>query len=402
LLPLEGIRVLSFSTGIALPDFGKTIGELGADVIKVESSLNLDVMRTVGPDINNSSSFNESNRNKRSLGINLKSEKGRQIIQRLIAVSDIMAESFRGDVMRGFALDYENVRQIKPDIIYISSQGFGFGGPFSDYQAYGPLLAAMSGMLAIWAHPDDPYPVGSSAPLPDHACGKHLVIVALAALDYKRRTGKGQFIDMAQIEVAAAMLGESYLEYTYNNRIPEPAGNSSSTCAPYGCYRCNGDDEWCVITVFTDDEWQAFCHATGNPEWIEDHRFTDLLSRLRNAGELDMLVSNWTTERDAHEVMETLQSAGVAAGIVHRAIDDIEDPQLKWLNAIIELDHPVAGKRLYPNVPFKFSGAPHTHSTRAPLLGEHTYEICSDLLGMSRNEIQALSGEGVLEINSLS
>ena len=228
MLPLEKVKVLSFGTGGVVPDAGKIFGELGADVIKIESKDNLDFMRTIGPDINNIAGFNEANRSKRSFGVNLKTEKGKKIVRKLIMVADILLENFRGGVMPSLGFGYEKVRKLNPKIIYVSSQGFGGGGPYSEFQAYGPMLSAASGMLSIWAQPDDPYPVGSNSPLPDHMASKHVVVAALAALDYRRRTGKGQFIDMAQTEVAVSLIGEHYLDYTFNNRIAKPMGNRST------------------------------------------------------------------------------------------------------------------------------------------------------------------------------
>lgn len=396
--PLEGIRVISFGTGAVIPDFGKILGEFGADVIKIESKENLDFMRTIGFDINNIPGFNESNRNKRSFGVNLKTQKGKKLVRQLIKKTDIIGENFRGGVMASLGFGYNSVRRIKPDIIYISSQGFGAGGPYSDYQAYGPMLAAASGVLHLWAHPDDPYPVGSNVPLPDHIASKQAVVAVIAALDYRRRTGKGQFIDMSQVEVAASLIGEFCLEYTVNGRVPKAMGNRSLYAAPYGCYRCKGDDQWCAISVFTNDEWQGFCNAIGNPGWTKDPKFADTVSRLRNVDELDRLVEEWTIERDPHEVMNTLQAAGVAAGVAQRSIDTINDPQLKWLGAIIEVDHPVAGKRLYPGIPFKISNMTLRPSTAAPLLGQHTEEICRELLQISEGEISRLKEEKVLEV----
>jgi crotonobetainyl-CoA:carnitine CoA-transferase CaiB-like acyl-CoA transferase len=393
MLPLEGIRVISLGTGAVIPDGAKILGELGADVIKIESRKNPDFLKTIGFD----APFNEANRNKRSFGVNLKEEKGREIVRQLIKVSDIVGENFRGGAMKDLGLDYESVRQLKPDIIYISSQGFGGGGPYTEYEAYGPMISAVSGMLSMWAHPDDPYPVGSNAPLPDHMASKQAVVAVLAALDYRRRTGKGQFIDMAQTEVAAGLIGEAYLDYAINRRVPRPIGNRSPYAAPHGCYPCKGEEEWCAISVFTDEEWQRFCEAIANPTWTKDLKFADIVSRLRNVDELDGLVAEWTGNRSAHEVMETLQCAGVAAGVVQRAHDSIDDPQLRWQGAIIELDHPKAGKRLYPGIPFKLSGTPPLRSTPTPLLGQHTDEICRELLKMAEEEVKRLKEKGILE-----
>ncbi len=398
--PLQGIRVISFGTGAVIPDFGKILGELGADVIKIESRENMDFMRTIGADPDNIGGFNESNRSKRSLGVNLRKDKGRDLVRSLIKITDIIGENFRGGVMKSHELDYENVRQIKPDIIYVSSQGFGSGGPFSDYQAYGPMLSAASGLLSLWAHPTDPYPVGANVPLPDHMASKQAVFAVIAALDHRRRTGKGQFIDMSQVEVAAGLIGEACLDYTINKRIQKPSGNRSPYAAPHNCYRCKGNDQWCAISVSTDAEWQAFRKAIGDPPWTREPRFTDVLGRIKNVEELDKLVEEWTLQHEPSEVMNTLQNAGVAAGVCLRPAETLTDPQLQWLNAFVEVDHPVAGKRIYPNVPFKMSEAKLPPSRPAPILGQHTVEICRELLKMSDSEISRLKDEGVLEVST--
>ena len=226
--PLEGIRVVSLGTGGVVPDCVKTLGEMGADVIKIESKQNLDMMRTIGGDINGVPGFNEINRNKRSFGVEPEDRNGPRARQRLIKKSDVVTENFRAGVVERLGLDYESVRQIKPDIVYLSSQGFGKTGPYSGHKAYGPLMAAASGMLRLWAHPDDPYPVGSTVPIPDHFASKHAVLAILAALDYRRRTGKGQFIDMSLVEVGANLIGAYYLEHTVNAREPQPHGKSDS------------------------------------------------------------------------------------------------------------------------------------------------------------------------------
>jgi len=395
-LPLENVRVLSFGTGGVGPDSCKILGELGADVIKIESKDNLDFMRTIGPDINNIAGFNEANRNKRSFGVDLKSDKGKELVGQLIQKSDILVENFRGGVMTSLGFGYESVRALNPKIIYVSSQGFGQGGPFSNHQAYGPMLSSASGMLSIWAQPDDPYPVGSNSPLPDHMASKHVVVAAVAALDYRRRTGEGQFIDMAQTEVAAGLVGERYLDYTVNKRVPKPTGNRVPYAAPHGCYTCKGVDEWCTITVFSDEEWESFCAAVGNPAWTDDPKFATVIGRLQNQDDLDRNITEWTSGLEARDVMEKLQAVGVAAGVVQRAPDTLADPQLEWLGAVVELDHPVAGKRLYPGVPFKMSGVEGFRSIRAPLLGEHTDEICRDLLGMSDADVKQLLDQDIL------
>jgi len=395
---LENIRVLCFGVGVVVPDCTKALAEFGADVIKIESSEFPDVMRTTGKNINAASTFNEINRNKRSLGVNLRTEKGRDIVRDLIKTSDIVAENFRGGVMESFGLDYESVRQIKPDIIYISSQGFGGGGPYSEYEAFGPTNAALCGILSLWAHPEDPYPVGAAWAFPDHVASKHAAIAALAALDHRRRTGEGQFIDMAQTEVAAGLVGEAYLEYAINHRVPGPMGNNSLYAAPHGCYPCRGEDRWCVITVFTDQEWQDFCETIGNPPWSREPRFADIQGRLAHVGDLNRLVGEWTATRDAYKVVELMQRAGIAAGVVQSVSDVMQDPQLKWDGAILELDHPVVGKRLYQGIPYRLSGIGPLESRPAPLLGQHTDEICREVLKISEEELKQ---DGILDSPSI-
>ena len=394
---LQGIIVLDLGTGVAVPDGTRLLAELGAKVIKIESSKNLDFVRTIAAEKNSSAGFNETNRNKLSIGVDLQTEKGKELLKKLIKLADVFAENQRGGVAKSLGFDYESVRKIKPDIVYISSQGFGGGGPHSDYPAYGPMLSAGSGMLSIWKHPEDPYPVGSNSPLPDHMASKQCAIALMAALDYKRRTGKGQYIDMAQTEVAASLIGESYLDYTINKRMPQPKGNRCSYAAPHGAYPCTGIDNWVAISIYTDEEWLNFVKAIGNPKWAGDSKFTTLLGRLKNVDELDKLIAEWTTPRDAWEVQETLQKAGVPAGVVQRAPDTMKDPQILHDKALVELDHPIVGKRLYPNVALKLSGTPALASKPAPLLGQHTDEICRELLHMSDEDIKNLIKEGVLE-----
>lgn len=394
---LEGILVLDFGTGVAVPDGIRLLAEMGAKVIKVESSNNLDFVRTIAAEKNSSAGFNETNRNKLSIGVDLQTEKGKDILRNLIKVADVFAENQRGGVARSLGFDYESVRKIKPDIIYFSSQGFGGGGPHSDYPAYGPMLSSGSGLLSIWKHPDDPYPVGSNSPLPDHMASKQCAIGIMAALDYRRRTGKGQFIDMAQTEVAATLIGESYLEYTINKRVPEPKGNRCPYAAPHGAYPCDGMDNWVAISVFTDEEWHSFAKAIGKPELEEDPKFCSLMERLKNVDDLDQIITEWTAPRDAWEIQELLQKAGVPAGVVQRAPDTMKDPQILHDKALVELDHPIVGKRLYPNVALKMSETPALPSVPSPLLGQHTDEICRDLLHISDVDIDNLKKEGVLE-----
>jgi benzylsuccinate CoA-transferase BbsF subunit len=279
----------------------------------------------------------------------------------------------------------------------------------------------VTGLTWLWNHQDSPYPIGGNLIYPDNIASKMCFIALLAALDYRRRTGKGQLIDLSQIEVAAGLIGEVYLDISMNQRLQPPIGNRSLYAAPHGCYKCNGlvnyepgyphmggtdirvrqeptEDRWIAISVFSEEEWERFCKAIGNPAWTADQKFGTLIQRLENADELGALVEEWTRRHDPFEAMEILQQRGVAAGVVECAEDRVTaDKQLKHQDFIIEVDHPTAGRHLYLGQPIKLSQTPSLPSKYAPLLGEHTDEILQNILGISSSEIAQLRKKRVIE-----
>ena len=395
--PMEGIRVLSFCVGAVVPELTKILGEFGADVIKIETEKNVDLMRRTpsasgqGDQFNSNAGFNEANRNKRSLTIDLKTERGRELMYGLIRKSDVIAENMRGGVMSSLGVDYETVRGIKPEIIYVSSQGFGSTGPYKMFTTIGPTLCTAIGQTYAWSYPDERVPVGAALAHPDHIAGKIGLIWTIAALDQLRRTGKGQFIDLSQSEAGASMMAEHYLEYTLNGHDVPRMGNRSRNAAPHGTYRCRDDGTWCVIAVHDDEEWRSFCAAIGDPGWTRSPQFATMEERSRNADELDGNIESWTVEYEPEAVMTRLQAHGVPAGWVQYPADLVADPHLVARETFIEIDHPKVGRRLYPNDNLlRLSGTPAGPSIRAPLLGEHTDEICRELLDLSDDEIKEL------------
>ena len=420
---LEGIRVLDFSNGAALPETLKMCGEFGADVIEIACSEYPEFLRRLGIDFNPNMSpaHNDAFRNRRCLGLNLTTSKGREIVLELLKASDIIAESYRPSVMVSWGLDYDSVKKVKPDIIYVSSHGWGSGGPYAGFQTYGPHGQHVTGLTWLWNHQDSPYPIGGNLIYPDNIASKMCFIALLAALDYRRRTGKGQLIDLSQIEVAAGLIGEVYLDISMNQRLEPPIGNRSLYAAPHGCYKCKGlvnyepgyphmggtdirvpqeptEDCWIAICVSSEEEWESFCNAIGNPKWTGSHKFATLEQRLENVEELDALVEEWTRQHDPFEAMEILQQAGVAAGVVECAEDQVSaDKQLKHRGFIVEVDHPEAGRHLYLGQPINLSKTPALPSKYAPLLGEHTDEILQEILGISSPEIAQLREEKVIE-----
>ena len=372
--PLEGIRVVEFTTGIVGPTLGRLLAEFGAETIKVETIKRPDFSRGPAPDrINKGISFSDNSRSKKGLRLDVSRPEGREIVLSLIKISDIVVENFSAGVMQRLGLDYQRVAGVKPSIIMISLQGLGATERHS--VTFGQNIPPIVGLTYLWNHPGASKPVGSELFYPDYYAGIHGACAVLAALDYRRRTGQGQYIDAAQAEAAAALLGPYYLDGAVNGRDPEPTGNGATYAAPHGCYRCAGDDSWCVIAVYTEEEWRRFCDVLGDPPWTRDPEFSTGLSRIRHRAELDRLVEDWTVRHDAYEVMEQLQRAGVAAGVVQDAAQLANDPHLKARGFIAETEHPEMGRLLHGGMPLKLSLTPGSVRCHAPLLGEHNEHV---------------------------
>lgn len=391
----EGIRVISFPTGIVGPALASLMAEHGAEVIAIEAGR---AMRSphhgrrwqLAMDL-------ESNHSKKRIAINMKHPEGLELAKQLIAKSDVVAENFSARVMASWELDYAHVREVREDIIMASLQGFGQTGPRREFVSFGPTLMAFSGMTYLWRDPDIERPgAGCQTAFPDFVAPSYGAVAILAALLYRERTGKGQYIDVSQAETAAAMLGPAHLEYLINGREPEPRGNLNLYAAPHGAYRCKGDDRWCAIAVETQADWIKFCDIVDHREWSEDPRFSDRAARVANRRELDSLVETWTIRHTPHQVMIILQRAGVAAGIVQTAEDLYRDPHLREREFTREVYHSQAGwvTRAGPSVrvgdnPFAPSGAAH----RA---GDDNEAVCGELLGLSKEKISALVERGAL------
>lgn len=416
---LDGIRVIDFGQGAAVPELGRILGEFGADVIEVESRHYVDFMRRINPpgknpaeDVDFNPGFNEANRNKRSLAVNMHDSRGQELMRELIKTADIVIDNNQREVVEKWGVDYARAAEVKPDIIYVQSTGFGGGGPYENYRSFGGAVAS-SGFHFLASYPDSERPVGLSINHPDHIAGKLLMVPVIAALDYRRRTGKGQFIDVSQLETASALLGEVFLDLAVNDRMAVPVGNRNPYAAPHGAYRCRGtvtfgdpelpstpppaEDRWVAISAFTEREWVGLCRAMGDPEWTADPRFDTLVGRKRNEDELDRLIEAWTSQRDAFEVQDLLQKHGVPAGVVETAEDHIfGDPQMRHRGFILDQEHLVAGKGYWPGQPVRLSAAPALASNPAEPLGYSTDRIVGELLGMDTALIADLRAEGVI------
>jgi len=398
---LDGIKVADFSWAGVGPLTTKFLSDYGAEVIKIESSTRPGLLRTAGPfkesiqGLNRGGIFNQWNTNKLSVALNLASPKGVEVAKRLVAWADIVVENFAGGVMRRMGLSYEELSKIKPDIIMLSSCMQGQTGQHSSHPGFGDQPTALAGFNHITGWPNRD-PVWISA-YTDWVAPLFNCVIVLAALDYRRRTGKGQYIDSSQYENGIHFISPLILDDIVNQRVADRMGNSSIHAAPHNVYRCRGEDKWCAIAIFTDEEWRSFCRVIGNPAWTNDPKFSTLPARKENEGELNRLVEEWTTSYSPKEVMGIMQGAGIAAGVRQKGEDLLEnDPQLKYRRYFQELDHPEIGKYRAPRPSFVLSKSSCSLRS-APLLGEHNEYVLKEVLHMSDEEIAELIIEGVIQ-----
>jgi crotonobetainyl-CoA:carnitine CoA-transferase CaiB-like acyl-CoA transferase len=393
--PLDGIRVISFPTGIVGPALAGLLAEQGAEVISIEPGR---VMRSPqrGQKFQIASDL-ESNRGRKRVTLDMKNPEGLALAKKLIAKSDVVAENFSARVMASWGLDYPRMKEIRPDIIMASLQAFGQTGPRRDYVSFGPILMSYSGMAYLWRDPQIERPgAGCQTAFPDYIAPSYGALAILAALHYRARTGKGQYIDISQAETAASMIGPAHLEYLITGREPQPQGNFSPTAAPHGCYRCKGDDRWCVIAIESHEEWIHFCDVVGHREWLADPRFTTPSARVANRKDLDYAIEGWTSKFTPHQIMIMLQREGLAAGVVQTAEDLYRDPHLRERGLAREVKHPETGwvTRTGPTV--RFTENSFAPDSEAHVAGEDNEAVFGGLLGLSSAEIRDLADRKVL------
>jgi benzylsuccinate CoA-transferase BbsF subunit len=372
---LKGIRILDFTWVLAGPYATRLLADSGAEVIKVQPLLPQE------EDDFARGYYNTWNRNKLGITLDLGTPEGIALAKKLVLSSDAVVENFTPRVMANWGLDYANLKKLKPDIVMLSLSAMGSTGPYRDYTGFGPTIQAFSGLTHLTAYSGGP-PLGLGTAYADHVGALFACLALLGAFEYRRRTGEGQYINISQVEAMASLLGDAFVP------VKETAFQ--------GVYRCRGDDRWCAIAVATDEEWQGFKKALGNPPWAEARRFATLSARLKNKKALDELIEDWTKTRPAEEVMVLLQAQGVAAGVVQNARDLAKDPQLKERGFFIELDHPEMGKTISDATPIRLSDTPPQYSRPAPLPGQDNNYVYSELLGLSGGEINKLKKQGVI------
>lgn len=403
-LPLSGIRVADFTWIGAGSYTTKLLADFGAEVIKVESSTRMDSLRSTAPfkdgvaGINRSGYFADRNTSKRSIQLNLKHPKAPEIARALIAKSDAVANNFTPGTMEKFGLGYQDVTAFKPDIIYVSMSMQGAAGPDAKYVGFGLTIAALTGLQYLSGQIDRP-PAGTGTNYPDHVPNPcHGAFALLAALYHRRKTGEGQHIDLAQTEPTIALFGPAVVDYTVNGRVAERCGNDHWWAVPRGVYPCRGTDRWIAISVYTDEQWLELEALLGPFAGSPERDWRSHAVRREHKSELDRLIAEETRAWDARSLMAALQARGIPAGVVQTSKDLIEeDAQLAHRKHWIALEHKEMGKTLYNAPPIRLSRTPATLSRPAPRLGEHTEEVCLDLLGMTRSQFDNLRASGVFE-----
>ncbi|MEE9609838.1 MAG: CoA transferase, partial [Desulfatiglandales bacterium] len=360
---LDGIRVLDFTWVLAGPYATRILADFGAEVIKVQSKT------TAGSaESNLSGYFNTWNRNKRSITLDMSHPEAREMASKLAAISDVVIENFSPRVMANWGLNYEKLKDVKADLIMVSLSAMGQSGPWRDFVAFGPTIQAISGLTYLTSFTEDS-PMGPGYSYADPIAGLYTTLAVLAALENRDRTGQGEYIDISEHEALCTLLGPALLDVSFNDRALLPQGNRSDhlPAAPYGCFRCLGTDRWCVIAVFSEEEWQALCNAMGKHDLICEEKFSTLSKRKANREELDKLIGTWTASHQAERLVGLLQEKGVPSGVVQNAEDLAKDPHLAARKFFVQLEHPVLGSTTSDTSPIKFKGETQFKWKAAPL-----------------------------------
>jgi benzylsuccinate CoA-transferase BbsF subunit len=388
---LDGIRVVDFTWHLTGPLTTKHLSDLGAEVIIVESRKRPGWLRGQP----RSGSTDQYCTSKLSVTINTRDPRGIELAKKLVSKADIVIENFAGGTMNRIGLGYNVLKEIKPDIIMLSTSMQGQTGPHFNHPGSGHKLTALAGFSNIFGWPDrEPAWIAAYT---DFIAPRYNIIALMAALEYRRRTGKGQYLDMSQYENGVQFMAPLVLDYSANGRVAYREGNKNPDAAPHNAYQCIGDDRWCAIAVFTEEEWKNFCGVLGNPSLASEPKFKTLADRKNNEEELDKIVKQWTGQHTAEEVMNLMQAAGIAAGVVATGEDVMDkDPHIRERGFFRELEYPEIGK-------FRTQAGPHFEMSKytydlklPPLLGEHNEYVFKEILGLPDKEYEELVAQEVI------
>ena len=387
--PLADIRILDLTRVWAGPLATRILGDFGADVIKI-SDPRVPIDRLGGTN-------NKLNRNKPNLALRLDHDSGRDAFLELVKTADVVVENFRPRVMKNFNLTYEDLRAVRPDIIMCSMPGYGTTGKYADYPAFGPSVEAMTGIPSMMGYEGGP-PRTSSLAFPDPVSALNSVAAIMTALNHRRRTGQGQFIDLALMEGPICQIGEFIAAHSRTGIQPPRVGNAHPHHAPYGVYPTRGEDEWIAVCVTSDEQWRELCRLMGRPELSDSEEYSDEFARRNDLNVLDEIIAQWTRKQDGAELAESLQSVGIAAGRASKNYQLLADSHLNARNFFVEIDEPDVGTKTYPGQAIRMDGMDRASWIPSARLGEHTGPILGQLLGMNDAWISQLEQEETIGI----
>jgi crotonobetainyl-CoA:carnitine CoA-transferase CaiB-like acyl-CoA transferase len=400
-LPLEDVKILDFMWVMAGPAGTRMLADYGATIVRIESPTRIDTARTlspyqngqIGPDA--SGLFGNCNAGKFGITLDIGNPRSRAIIADLVRWADVVTESFSPKAMRNWGLDYPAIGKIKPDIIMLSSCLMGQTGPLAAFAGFGNLAGAISGFYHITGWPDRA-PAGPFGAYTDYVAPRFTAIAILAALEYRRRTGKGQYIDQSQAESSLHFLAPAFLDHSANGRVMFRAGNRDPRFAPHGVYPSKGDDQWVAIVCKTDDDFRALCDLMKRPELPRDAHFTTLAARRENAAVLDEIVAKWSCELEPREAERLAQARGIAAHAVQNSAEYYTDPQIRHRKHFVELPHPTYGETVIEGPRAKLSRTPAQARRAAPTQGQDNQFVLEKILGYSEEQIGEIAASGVL------
>lgn len=384
--------MLDFSWVLAGPYATRILADFGAEVIKVQSK-----KTAKGAESNRTGYFNTWNRNKLGITLDMSHPEAAEIVLKLTGISDVVVENFSPRVMSNWGLDYTKLKEVKSDLIMVSLSAMGQNGPWKDFVAFGPTLQALSGLTYLTAFTQDT-PMGLGYAHADPIIGLYTTLAVLSAMEYRDRTGEGQYIDISEFEAVCTLLGPALMDTKINQTEILPHGNAAFDilASPHGCYRCLGEDRWCVIAVFSEDEWHALRAVMGNPPWMKEERFSSLLKRREHEKELDKRLEEWTVQRRTEDVVQLLQGAGVPVGVVQDAEALANDAHLIANQFFVPAEHPVFGRIYRDRSPIRLAEATQAQWKAAPLLGEDNKHVFSELLGFTETELSAYVEKGII------
>ncbi|OBK55493.1 CaiB/BaiF CoA transferase family protein [Mycobacterium kubicae] len=398
--PLHGLRILDLGIIVAGGEVGRLFGDMGAEVIKIESAEYPDGLRQARVGDAMSESFARTHRNQLGLGLNLRSDEGKKIFARLVTEADAVFANFKPGTLTALGFSYETLHALNPRIVLAGSSAYGHHGPWTNRLGYGPLVRAATGVTRLWTSDEAPTKAARHAfydattIFPDHVVGRITAIGALAALIRRDRSGAGANVHVSQAEAVVNQLDTLFVTEAARAGGTDDIRADTSV---HAVYPCAGDDEWCVISIRSDDEWRAATNVFDEPRWAADARFATGAARVAHRRDLVALVSTWTQARTPVQAATLLQAAGVAAGPMNRPPDLLTDPQLLERNVLQELVHPLIQRPLPAETgPAPFRHIPPAPQRPAPLPGEHTRQVCRDLLGLTAADIERLIAERTL------